>query len=245
MKLSLLIITAFLSLTLAPTWSAEPANPPPVPLKSDSKEWRFYPAARGAGKARVLLIGDSIMNAYRHRVSAALKDRATVDVWLTPITIKSPELYDDLRTVLEQGPYDVVHFNIGLHEWMKGYIPEGQYEPLLRAYVKTIQAHAGHATLIWASTTQMTVKGQPTALDPDNNPRIVERNGIAARVMQESGIAVNDLYTLMGDKLALGKGDKYHWTPEGSAVHADAVTASIGAALEKRSPASTTISAPR
>jgi len=80
MKLSLLIITALLSLPLEPTWTAELANLPPVPLKSDSKEWRFYPAAREAGKARVLLIGDSIMNAYRQRVSAVLKGRSTVDV---------------------------------------------------------------------------------------------------------------------------------------------------------------------
>jgi hypothetical protein len=245
MKLSPLIITAFLSLPLAPAWSAEPANPPPVPLKSDSKEWRFYPAAREAGKARVLLIGDSIMNAYRQRVLSGLKDRATVDVWLTPITIKSPELHDDLRTVLEQGPYDVVHFNIGLHEWMKGFIPEGQYEPLLRAYVKTLKDHAGHATLIWASTTQMTVKDKPTELDPDNNPGIVERNAIADRVMRESGIAVNDLYTLMSDKLALAKGDKYHWTPEGTAVHAGAVTAAIGAVLDKRYPVTTPTPASR
>lgn len=191
MKLSPLIITAFLSLPLAPTWTAEPANPPPAPLKSDSKEWRFYPAAREAEKARVLLIGDSIMNAYRQRVSAGLKDRATVDAWLMPITIKSPELHDDLRTVLEQGPYDVVHFNIGLHEWMKDFIPEGQYEPLLRAYVKTLKDHAGHATLIWASTTQMTVKDQPTALDPDNNPSIVERNAIAAREMRLTDVKGN------------------------------------------------------
>jgi len=217
------------------THAAQPA-PARIALKSDSKDgtWRFYPAPGDSRLRRVLLIGDSIMNGYRHGVAAQLKGRATVDAWLTPITIKSPELHDDLHTVLRQGPYDVVHFNIGLHEWAKGFIPDGQYEPLLRAYVKTIKEHAGNATLIWASTTQMTVKDKPAELDSENNPSIAERNTIAARVMAESGIAVDDLYGLMCDKLALAKGDRFHWSKEGVAVQAAAVSEVIGAALQKK-----------
>jgi hypothetical protein len=226
-------------LLAATTLAADPAPPPARPslaLKTDSKDgtWRFYPAAPDLRLRRVLLIGDSIMNGYRHAVADSLKGRATVDAWLTPITIKTPAVHDDMRTVLAQGPYDVVHFNIGLHEWPKGFIPEGQYEPLLRAYVKTIRDHAGNATLIWASTTQMTVKDKPAELDPENNSTIVERNAIAARVMKENGIAVDDLYSLMSDKLALAKGDRFHWTKEGVAVQASAVSGVIGAVLDQK-----------
>lgn len=205
-------------------------------LKTGSQDgvWRFYPAEPDLRLRRVLLIGDSIMNGYRHGVASSLKGRATVDAWLTPVTIKTPGVHEDLRTVLRQGPYDVVHFNIGLHEWEKGFIPEGQYEPLLRAYVKTLREHAGNATLIWASTTQMTVKDKPAELDPENNPTIVERNAIAARVMKQNGIAVDDLYSLMSDKLALAKGDRFHWTKEGAAVQAAAVSEVLGAILEKK-----------
>ena len=204
-------------------------------LKSDSKDgvWRFYPAKTELRLRRVLLIGDSIMNGYHSGVTAQLKGRATVDFWLTPLAINSPELHEDLRTVIKQGPYDVIHFNIGLHEWPKGFIPDGQYEPLLRAYVKTLRDNAAHARLIWASTTQITVQDKPVEVDPENNPTIAERNVIAARVMQENGIAVDDLYTLMSDKLELAKGDKFHWSPKGVAVQADAVAAMIGDTLWK------------
>ena len=169
--------------------------------------WKFYPAEKPTpGLPRVLLIGDSIVNGYRAAVIRELKGRANVDVWLTPAAENTPGLLEDLRKVLAQGPYAVIHFNIGLHGWPKGRIPQGQYEPLMRRYVATMRKHAGHAKLIWASSTPITV-------DPVNNPTIARRNGLAAKIMKENGILVDDLYSLVSDKLKLGRGDKFHWQP--------------------------------
>jgi hypothetical protein len=50
--------------------------------------------------------------------------------------------------------------------------------------------------------------------------------------MKENGIAVDDLYSLMSDKLALAKGDRFHWTKEGLAVQASAVSRVIGRVVE-------------
>jgi hypothetical protein len=174
--------------------------------------WKVYPAANPIpGLPRVLLIGDSIVGGYRGVVARELRGKANVDVWLTGAAESSPGLLDDLKKVLAQGPYAVVHFNIGLHGWPKGRIPEGQYEPIMRKYVATTREHAGNAKLIWASSTPITEKGKPTELDAVNNPTIVERNRIAAGIMKETGIAVNDLHALVGDKLNLAAGDKFHW----------------------------------
>jgi hypothetical protein len=178
-----------------------------------SGAWQFYPAAnRDPALPRVLLIGDSICNGYRGVVSRELAGKATVDVWLTPAAENDPGLHGDLEKVLKQGPYAVVHFNIGLHGWPKGRIPEGQYEPLMRKYVEVLRKHAPAAKLIWASSTPITVKDQPAELDPTDNPTITTRNASAARIMQESGVTVNDLYGLVVEQRAqLARGDRFHW----------------------------------
>lgn len=178
--------------------------------------WRFYPAAAPeAGLRRVLLIGDSIVEGYRGVVIRELKGKANVDVWLTPAHENHPDLLSDLQKVLTQGPYAVVHFNIGLHGWPKGRIPEGHYEPIMRQYVATLRRYAGAAQLIWASTTPLTVQGKPTELDPTDNPTITNRNAIAAQIMTDAGIAINDLYGLVTDRLHLAIGDRAHWTGPG------------------------------
>ena len=164
---------------------------------------------------------------------AGLEGKARVDCWLTPLHLASEDLHHDLRKVLVQGPYDVVHFNIGLHGWTPGRIPEGQYEPLLKAYVDIIRKSSPKVKPIWASTTQITVKGQPGELDPIHNKTIVERNAIAARVMAEEGIPVNDLYGLMSDKLKLGRGDKFHWNGEAYSLMAKQIVSKIQAATPK------------
>ena len=201
-------------------------------LHSGDGPWQFYPAEDPvAGLPWVLLIGDSIMNGYRHAVGKALAKSANIDCWLTPVHLNSPHLHEDLTTVLRQGPYDIIHVNIGLHGWEEGAIPAGQYEPLLRAYFDVIRCEAPAAHVIWCSTTQITAKDNPCRLDP-HNTTIAERNGIAARVMSELNIPINDLYGLMSDKLVLAYGDRFHWTDEGKRVQAAQVTRVLDDALD-------------
>ncbi|HEX7262193.1 MAG TPA: SGNH/GDSL hydrolase family protein, partial [Luteolibacter sp.] len=195
--------------------------------------WKFYPAAdRDPVLPRVLLIGDSICNGYRAAVIRDLKGKAAVDVWLTPVAENDPGLPGDLEKVIKQGPYAVVHFNIGLHGWPKGQIPDGQYEPLMRKYVESLRKHAPDTKFIWASSTPITVKGKPAELDPENNPTMTGRNAAAAKIMRESGIAVNDLYSLVVDKRAqLAAGDRFHWQPGGSELMAKQIVEFITKAL--------------
>jgi hypothetical protein len=212
MNKSLILLTGLLLLA-ANSHAATKAEDNKLGLTTGGKgAWKVYPAANPTpGLPRVLLIGDSIVNGYRGVVTRELKGKANVDVWLTGAAENDPGLLGDLKKVLAQGPYAVVHFNIGLHGWPKGRIPEGQYEPIMRKYVATMCENAGKAKLIWASSTPITEKGKPTELDAVNNSTIVERNAIAAKIMKDNGILVNDLYALVADKLKLGRGDKFHW----------------------------------
>lgn len=203
-----------------------------IGLETNGDAWQFYSATpKDPALPRVLLIGDSIVNGYRGTVCEELAGAASVDTWLTPLNLKSEKLHDDLKRVLAQGPYAVIHFNIGLHGWEPGRIPEGEYEPLLRAYISILKEHGGKAELIWGSTTQITVRDHPEELDPENNPTIVERNAIAARVTKDMGVNVDDLYGLMSDKLNLAQGDKFHWQAEARTIQGKQVADFIKKAL--------------
>ena len=203
------------------------AAEPDARLQADGKGWRLDRAKIvDVNRPRVLLIGDSILNGYGNRVISALEGKAYVDAWVNPYC-QSEHLNKLLAEVLSNGPYDVVHFNMGLHGWQKGRIKQGTFEPLTRAYVEVIRDKLPKAKIIWASSTPVTVKGEPTELDPAINPVIVEHNRMAAKVMQEMNVPVNDFYSLLVPKLELARGDQFHWRPEAYKILAGKVTDSV------------------
>ena len=161
---------------------------------------------------KILLIGDSITAGYKWVVTRDLADKATVDAYCNPYNQACNAWHTELKEVLEKnGPYAVIHFNLGLHGWRKGDIPEGQFEPLTRKCVETIRKYAPDAKIIWASTTPVVTKTEPFALEPEINPIIVEHNAMAAKVMKECGIPINDLYAVMLPNLSMSNGDNVHW----------------------------------
>lgn len=52
----------------------------------------------------------------------------------------------------------------------------------------------------------MTAQNKPGELDPEINPVIVEHNAMAAKVMNEEGLPINDLGGLMKGHLDLAQG---------------------------------------
>lgn len=195
-------------------------------LHADGKGWRLDKARIADPKRpRVLLIGDSILNGYLKEVVAALEGKAYVDAWVNPYC-QSEHLNKLLAEVLKEGPYDVVHFNMGLHGWQKGRIKEGAFEPLTNAYVQVLRERLPKAQIIWASSTPVTAKGK-AELDAEINPVIVEHNRMAAKVMAEMNVPVNDFYALLAMRLELARGDQFHWKPEAYRLVAKMVVESV------------------
>lgn len=224
---------------------AEPAKLPAATetdsrLHSNGKGWGLRTSQTNDPKLpRVLLIGDSILNGYEPYVTAALKGKANVDEWVNPYW-QSEQANKILAEVLESGPYDVIHFNMGLHGWPKGRIKEGTFEPLTRAYVEIMRQKWPKAKLIWANSTPTTVKGDPTRMNPEIDPVIVEHNRMAVTIMKEMNVTVNDLYALDLPHLKWIGPDGVHWTPEGSKLMGNAVAESILQALPQSAPAGPT-----
>lgn len=194
-----------------------------VRVQPEGPGWRLQKAeVKDAKRPRVLLIGDSILNGYYKGVENLLKDKAYVDAWVNPYC-QSERFNSLLAEVLtKNGPYDVVHFNLGLHGWQEGRIKDGTFIPLTKALVEVIRKVNPNAKIIWANTTPVTVKGEPEKLDPEINPIIIEHNRMAAGVMKEMGVTINDFYGLLVDKLKLAHGDQFHWKPEAYKILANA-----------------------
>jgi GDSL-like Lipase/Acylhydrolase family len=177
---------------------------------------------------RVLLIGDSITNGYHGKVRDLLRGRANVDLLATSASICDPALIAQVKLAVGDYKHAIIHFNNGLHGF---HLDEAHYEAGLRRLVDTLKQLEPQAKLIWAMSTPIVLGNDVGKLDPKNEV-VLKRNEIAARVMRELGIPVDDLYSLVAGKAEYRvSGDGYHYNDQGRTVEADAVAKVVGEAL--------------
>ncbi len=205
------------------------------PKKKAAANPAFAAVTDTPGLPRVLLLGDSISIGYTLDVRAALAGVANVHRPATNCSSTSHGLAH-LEAWLGAGKWDVVHFNFGIHDAKLP--PEGvrhapldAYERNLRDLVRRLRATG--AKLVFATSTPIPNGG---VLAPDRRfADITSYNAVAAKVMRESGIAVNDLHAAIAPKFAqLARAGDLHYTAEGSALLAQHVAASIRAQLTAR-----------
>lgn len=173
---------------------------------------------------RVLLIGDSITRAYYPQVERRLAGKAYVARLSSSAFISDPALLMQIRMVLSQYKFDVIHFNNGMHGWQHS---EKEYEEAFPEYLKAIREGAPNAKLIWANTTPLKVS--PSSSDnftiaTDN--RIAQRNVIAAKFMQAQGIPMEDLNTPMCGHPEYHV-DNVHFNSRGIAIQSAQVAADV------------------
>ena len=98
--------------------------------------------------------------------------------------------------------------------------------------MQVIKDKLPRAKIIWASITPVTVQGKPAELDPEINPIVIEQNRVAAKVMAELHVLVNNFYTLLVDKRELARGDRFHWTATAYRLLSQATVAAVTRALQ-------------
>jgi len=180
-----------------------------------------------AGLPRVLLIGDSISMGYTLPVRKLLEGKANVH----RIPTNGGPTKNGIANItkwLGSGKWDVIHFNWGIHDLK--HMPDGKrqvevadYEANLRSLVATMKATG--AKLIWASTTPI----QDGELNPVRTfGKVPEYNEIAAKVMKELGVRVNDLNAWMTPRFEeFHKPKDLHYSDAGSAFLAEKVAKEI------------------
>ena len=244
-KLTALLI----SLLLAGALSAQD-NPENKAKKAKKKRVpaAMKPVKDTPGLPRVLLIGDSISIGYTVGVRELLLGKANVH---RPLTNCGPTTkgVKELDKWLGDKPWDVIHFNFGLHD-LKYLGPRGQnladpkgegshqqvpladYEKHLKAMVARLEKTG--ARLIWRST---------TPVPPGARGRVVgdsaKYNKVAAKIMKERKITIDDMYSFCMPRLKeIMRPANVHFTPAGSKALAKQAVTAITAALKRRTESS-------
>jgi hypothetical protein len=184
-----------------------------------------------AGLPRVLVIGDSISIGYTIPVRKLLAGKANVH--RVPLNAgPSSNGVFMIDSWLGTKHWDVIHFNFGLHDLKrmsdgKQQVSPEAYERYLRLIVERLKKTG--AKLIWATTTPVPEgKVSPPRIPAD----VPTYNAIALRVMQENGVAIDDLYAFTLPRLKeIQEPVNVHFKPAGSDMLAAQVVKSIEAAL--------------
>jgi len=191
--------------------------------------------------ARVLIIGDSISMGYFEPTKQLLEGKAEV-YHNAGNAQHTRHGLTQLDAWLDDTPWDVIHFNHGLHDLKyvnaKGALvspDEGtqlvsvdEYARNLEQIVKRLKKT--HARLIFATTTPVP-DGAAGRIKGD-----AERyNRTALPIMKEYGVRVNDLYAFASPRLeSIQRPHNVHFTDEGSRLLAQQVADNILGALADR-----------
>ena len=201
-------------------------------------------------KPHVLILGDSISIGYTPAVREILKSEAVV---IRPTRKNNrPEncagtnngvAHIDRWLKLGDGRWDVIHFNFGLHDLKHvdpktgrnssnaahpHQAPPERYEKQLREIVGKLKKTK--AKLIFATTTPVPTGGVRPYRDVKDPARY---NAIAAKIMKENDVAVDDLYTAAQSRLKkIQQPVNVHFTKEGSRFLAEQVAKHIRHAMK-------------
>lgn len=186
----------------------------------------------------VILIGDSIRMGYQPFVQEALQGRA--QVW-------GPEENGGTsRNVLEhldewalERKADLIHLNCGLHDIARSFetgeyrVPIDEYDANLRRIFERLSA--GSALVAWATITPVNESNHHATKGFDRFEADLDAyNEVALRVVRESNIPVDDLYSLVmqngrDDLLCF---DGVHYEEAGSRLLGQAVVKFVGDVLK-------------
>jgi hypothetical protein len=205
------------------TFPAEPT------LARERIEWCdiWFTDAEKEERPRVLLIGDSIVRGYFGPVEKALGDMAYCGRLTTSRSICDPVFFQELRLVLSQYKFDVIHFNNGLHGW--GYTEEA-YAAAFDKFLRVLREESQGAQLIWASTTPV----QPGSGMGERQGRVAKRNSIASERVAKAKIPTTDLNARSLEHPEHFSKDGVHFSAQGKDVQSKAVAKAIGDALSAR-----------
>jgi len=166
-------------------------------------------------KARILLIGDSIVVGHERLLHEIIKDEYCIDSFATAKCVSDVDYMKELDYMLASKDYDLVIFNNGLHGFD---IKDEVYEENLKEVL--IDLNKRVKNLAWRTSTPIRDKEDLNKFNSERTPRVIRRNAFAAQVTQELNIPVLDLYTPMAENVAYFSPDAVHYNEEGKEAQA-------------------------
>lgn len=207
----------------------------PLPLTGQEKKTKdpaLAPITDDPKLPRVLLIGDSISIGYTLPTRKLLEGKANVH----RIPTNGGPTFNGLKNIdswLGSGKWDVIHFNWGLHDLKmdeagKHQVPLEEYDKNLRTLVARMKKTG--ARLIWASTTPVP---EGKVNPPRKNEDVIRYNAAAAKIMEEQGVVINDLYAFAQPRLKeIQIPVNVHFTSKGSDALGEQVRLHLQKALK-------------
>jgi hypothetical protein len=168
---------------------------------------------------RVIILGDSVYQQPTGEVAKMLQDKVVVVyARMLPGEVRNTNTaLVNFDRLLGEGKWDLIHFNFGLGDLvyrapgMKSFrvFPKGaggvratsqqQYEKNLRELVKRLKATG--AKLVWASTTPIRHSSTDIFVMGSEN----QYNAIAAKVMAQENVPINDMYTYVKNLIDMNR----------------------------------------
>ncbi len=187
---------------------------------------------------RVVLVGDSIRMSYAPLVEKELAGKAAI--------ISAKANGGDSNNVLKhldewviRHQPAVVHFNCGIHDTKKSkttgrfQVPPEQYEANLRKIVERIRSQTKAVVLFATTSPILDERAAATRSKAEYallEASVEQYNAIAAKVMQELQVPINDLHAVFPDAASRGEAlgaDGVHFTDAGKSGLAKAVAAAV------------------
>lgn len=182
----------------------------------ENKEWTrlWYDEATDTQTPRVMLVGDSIVAGYTQAVNAQLEGRVRADSIASSKALDHPVYMSELDFFACEFGFDyrIIHFNNGLHGW---HLSAEEYGQQLDAKAAWLMYHFPGSKLVLATSTPVTVQGDPSTLHPEKNPIVLARNEQVWAVAHKYNLPVDDLYTAMLDHPQWRAADGFHYNEEG------------------------------
>ena len=181
----------FLSLLAGAAVGEEAVAVPDFVRGHENIEWSigyaFHLTDSNQRLPRVLLVGDSICNGYQGEVQKALEGLMSVSYWVSSYCVTSPRYLKLLEFYLEESPYEVVHFNNGLHSLGT---PDAAWESGFRSALRLIKEKQPRAKIVFTTSTPLK--------DVGKTAKAKALNEIGRRVAKEEGVKLeDDLFSLL------------------------------------------------
>jgi len=190
--------------------------------------WEVRPPHPDPKLPNVLLLGDSITRNYFPEVKKDLAGVANVYLMASSTSVgdqRLPRQIVEFSTMMHV-PFQVVHFNNGMHGWR---YTEAQYKAAFPEFLRSVNNLVkSPAALVWATTTPV----RSDAANGATNARVDERNAIAAPLVKAAKITVDDQHALMLQHGDLHQ-DSIHFNPTGANLQGDQAAETVKAALAR------------